>query len=212
MVSERRALKRKTDYQIISEWIEPGARVLDLGCGRGVFAEHLKRDMGCYVVGVDIDIDKVQSCVKRGVNVYQADIRDALQTFGPGSFDWVVCSRTLQQLQQPMDVLSEALRVGKHFVVGFTNDAFWRNRWSHLVHGRRVINEVFPEPWHRSRPVNPVTIDSFRAYCREAGVTIERSAFLRGDWQSPQRTWPNLLAGYAIFELRGRTASSTAPA
>ena len=212
MVSERRALKRKTDFQIISEWIAPGSRVLDLGCGRGVFAERLQQALGCHVVGVDVDLEKVQHCVARGVNVYQRDIAEALRAFGPGSFDWVVCSRTLQQLQEPNEVLDLALRVGRHFVVGFVNDAFWRNRWCHLVYGRRVINEVFPEPWHRSRPSNPVTIESFAAYCREAGIPIERTAFLSGDWHSPQRFWPNLLAGYAIFELTGRAASNTASA
>lgn len=209
MVSERRALKRKTDFQIISEWIVPGSSVLDLGCGRGIFAEHLQRDLGCYVVGVDLDIEKVRSCVKRGINVYQRDIQEALAAFEAGSFDYVVCSRTLQQLHEPKAVLDEALRVGRRFVVGFVNDAFWRNRWCHLVHGRRVINEVFPEPWHRSRPVNPVTIGSFEAYCAEAKIHIQRRAFLGGDWQTPQNMLPNLLAGYAIFELLGREASST---
>ncbi len=207
MSTDRRHLKRKTDFQIISDWIAPGSRVLDLGCGRGILAEHLQQDLGCSVLGVDVDLAKIQACLQRRVNAYHGDILEALQVFPDAAFDWVVCSRTLQQLTEPQVVLEESLRVGKHAILGFINDAFWRNRWSQLVHGRRVINEVFPEPWHRSRPTNPVSVASFAEFCRTAGILVTRYTCLAGDWQHRQTFWPDLLAGYAIFELQGRGAT-----
>jgi cyclopropane fatty-acyl-phospholipid synthase-like methyltransferase len=33
----------RADLQLIQDWIEPGSRVLDLGCGDGAFLAHLKR-------------------------------------------------------------------------------------------------------------------------------------------------------------------------
>ena len=33
--------KRTVDMQIIGEWVTPGSRVLDLGCGRGALLDYL---------------------------------------------------------------------------------------------------------------------------------------------------------------------------
>ena len=202
MSLSRYALKRKTDIQVLNDWIADGSRVLDLGCGRGVFLEQLRRKKQCFVVGVDNNPDKIASCVKRGVPVYQGDIMQALDIFPEQFFDWVVCSRTLQEVADPSAILNRSLQVGKRFAVGFVNFGFWLNRLIFLLRGGRVVNSVFPEPWYRSRPINPVSVDTFETYCTESNVEIERRVFLAGDWQTHIEVLPNIRAGYAIFELR----------
>lgn len=197
----RAAIKRKTDLQIISNWIEDGSRVLDLGCGRGVLLEHLVHAKGVHGVGVDTDPDKIQNCVKRGLSAYQGDAETFLGEFPDGFFDWVVLSRTLQELPYPGRVVAEALRVGRCLAVGFINQGYWLNRWHLLSTGHRVINEVFPRRWHEDTPSNPVTVAGFESFCAGAGYTIRERAYLRGNWKTPTHVLPNLRAGYAVYAI-----------
>ena len=45
--------KRSVDMQIMRDWVNPGSRVLDLGCGRGVLLEYLMQTRDVDGVGVD---------------------------------------------------------------------------------------------------------------------------------------------------------------
>ena len=101
---------------------------------------------------MDIDFDKILSCVKRGVTVYQGDVQSFLSKLPDGAFDRVIFSRTVEQLEDPGETLAEGLRVGRRVTVGFVNQGFWLNRVNALLRGRRTINEVFPKPWYESLP------------------------------------------------------------
>ncbi len=199
--THREQVKQDTDLHLLSDWIAPGSRVLDLGCGRGLLLEHLLREKDARVVGVDADLHSVIGCVERGVPAYQGDILDVLNFYPEQSFDWVVCSRTVQELAQPWNVLERSLAIGRRVAVGFVNQGFWLNRWNMFVHGRRVRNEVYPEAWYKSRPSNPVAIADIEEFCAAVGARVTRRAFLAGDWRTPCRFWPGLLAGYALYEF-----------
>ncbi|MGF1449851.1 MAG: methionine biosynthesis protein MetW [Opitutales bacterium] len=194
--------KRKVDFTALCEWVGEGQRVLDLGCGRGILLHDLKQLKGIYGLGVDLNPEKIEGCIKRGVPAYQGDIEAILSEFPDDFFDWVVCSRTLPELARPAAVLDQALRVGRQVAVGFVNHGFWKNRLAMLRQGRRVRNDVFPERWYESRPTNPVSIADFEEFCQARHIRVGRRLCLAGDWEQPQRTWPALLAGYAIYELR----------
>jgi methionine biosynthesis protein MetW len=198
----RRHIKRETDLQIISGWIGTGQRVLDIGCGRGLLLEHLMRTRGARVLGVDIDPAKVQACVKRGVPVYHGNADALLREFPDQSFDWIILSRTVQELGRPGSLIGESLRVAGHVAVGFVNHGYWLNRWHTLLTGSRPTNEVFPLSWDTGGPYNPVTVRGFNAFAARSGIAIANTVFLRGDWRSPTRLLPNLFAGYALFHLQ----------
>jgi methionine biosynthesis protein MetW len=201
MSAPKSAIKRTVDMQVIADWIEPGSRVLDLGCGRGVLLDFLAQSRQARTVGVDLDIEKVTGCIKRGVTAYQGDMMTFMRAFPEGHFDRVICSRTLEELRDPAAVIDEALRVGRFVAVGFVNHGYWKNRLDAFIGGRKPRNAVYTTAWHESRPANPATIADFEAFCRLRGIRVVRRVHLRGDWQQRCPLLPNLLAGYALYDL-----------
>ena len=195
------AARRTVDMQILADWIEPRARVLDLGCGRGVLLEFLAQTRKARAFGVDLDFNKISACVRRGLAAYQGDMLGYMRALPDGHFDHVICSRTLEEVPDPAAVIAEALRAGRAVTVGFANHGYWKNRYAAFFLGRKPQNPVYPAPWHESRPANPATISDFEVFCASKGYRIARRAHLRGDWKSPSRFWPNLFAGYALYQL-----------
>ena len=81
-------------------------RVLVVGCGEGVEVEHLAREVGAPVVGLDLAIDP---CWKRpGVQLLRADAR-ALP-FRDGAFEALYCYHVLEHVPGPGAAVAEARR------------------------------------------------------------------------------------------------------
>ena len=193
--------KRTVDMQIIGEWVEPASRVLDLGCGRGALLDYLVQTKQVSAVGVDLNFSRITACVARGLSAYQGDMMSFMRHFSDRHFDRVICSRTVQELDDPSAVILEALRAGRAVTVGFVNHGFWKNRIAGLIRGRKVRNEVYTTEWFESRPTNPLTIADFEHFCAAKGINITRRAYLRGNWRTPCGTLPNMFAGYALYDL-----------
>ena len=194
-------VKRTVDMEIIGGWVEPDTRVLDLGCGQGALLDYLVQSKRVSAVGVDLDVAKITACIRRGVPAYQGDMTAFMRAFPEKHFDRVICSRTVHELSDPTGVILEALRVGRALTVGFVNHGFWKNRFNTLVQGRKIRNEVYTTAWFESRPANPVTIADFEHFCAVKGIAIRRRAHLAGNWRDPCRALPNLLAGFALYDL-----------
>ena len=114
MTATEKDIRNEADIRIFGEWIAEGSRVLDLGCGRGVLLDHLARRRRVFGVGVDNDPEKISACLERGVNAVQGDMLAVLRAMPDASFDRVVCSRVLQDLADPAEVVLQAMRVGRH--------------------------------------------------------------------------------------------------
>ncbi len=187
--------------QVIVDWVEPRTRVLDLGCGRGVLLDLLVQTKDVYGVGVDLDFQKISACIRRGITAYQGDMLEFMRSFPDSHFDRVICSRTLEEVPDPSAVIREALRVARSVTVGFVNHGYWKNRLDTCFAGRKPRNAVYTTAWHESRPSNPATVADFEHFCEASGIRIARRVSLRGDWKTPCRRLPNLLAGYALYDL-----------
>lgn len=193
--------KRTVDMQVIGEWVEPNSRVLDLGCGRGELMGYLVQAKHVSATGVDLDFARISACVRSGLSAYQGDMTAFMRAFPDRHFDRIICSRTVHELDDPAGVILEALRVGSTVTVGFVNHGFWKNRLDVLFRGRKVRNAVYTTSWHESRPANPLTIADFEDFCRERSIRVARRAHLLGDWRTRCPLLPNLLAGYALYDL-----------
>jgi methionine biosynthesis protein MetW len=193
--------KRTVDMQVIGEWVEPQSRVLDLGCGRGELMAYLVQAKQVSATGVDLDFARISACVSRGLSAYQGDMTEFMRAFPDRHFDRIICSRTVHELNDPAGVILEALRVGSAVTVGFVNHGFWKNRLDALLRGRKVRNAVYTTAWHESRPANPLSIADFEDFCSARSIRVARRAHLLGDWRTPCRMLPNLLAGYALYDL-----------
>lgn len=188
------------DYAMIGEIVEPGSRVLDLGCGEAELLAWLAENKNVQARGIEMSGAKVQKAIARGVSVYQGDLEKSLSDYPDAAFDYVILSQTLQQVLHPLDVLNEMLRVGRHAIVAFPNFGHWRVRWSHLVSGRSPQTPLFPYEWYDSPNLHFLTITDFEALVKKQGWIVEREMFLSGN---SEVTWrPNLTAEIAVFLIK----------
>jgi len=194
-----RDLLGRSDYAIISEIVEAGTKVLDLGCGEGELLEWLADNKGVQGRGVEISGVKVQRAISRGVSVYQGDIDEGLADYPDQAFDYVILSQTLQETLYPRHVLQDMLRVGRRVIVAFPNFAHWTVRYSMLKSGRAPRTKLFPYEWYDSPNIHFLTVNDFEALAALEGLVVERRFFLAG--RRMRRLLPNLMAEVAVFQV-----------
>ena len=108
---------RGTNRAEIDNWIvehtPQGGRVLDIGCGTGDLLGRLVQEKGIRGTGIEIAEDCVVRAVQRGLSVHHGNVEEGLDHYGDQSFDLVVMSLTIQELNKPIHVLRESFRVGR---------------------------------------------------------------------------------------------------
>ena len=188
-----------TETDVISAWIAPGARVLDLGCGDGRLLRHLwdaKRSPG---YGVEIDDAHVLECLKNDVNVLQMDLEDGLATFADQSFDCVILSETLQAIHRQEPLLKDMLRVGRVAIVSFPNFGYWRARIQIALDGHMPVSKELPYQWYDTPNVHHCTLVDFEALCARLGMRILERVVLRDGERVAML--PNLLGSIALYRV-----------
>ncbi|HEX6733414.1 MAG TPA: methionine biosynthesis protein MetW [Azonexus sp.] len=161
----------RPDFDLITAWIEPGHRVLDLGCGDGTLLRHLIDSRGVRGVGVEIDDANILAAIRNGINVLQGNLEKGLDEFADQSFDHVILSRTLQTVRHTEGILREMLRVGREAVISFPNFAYWKNLRS-VLDGRMPVSEDLPYQWYDSPNVRFFTLLDFEALCARMGLIV----------------------------------------
>jgi SAM-dependent methyltransferase len=85
------------------------ARVLEVGCGPGYFAERLARELAAGVVALDLSPRMVELASARGVDARVGDVQDL--PFAEGEFDCAVANWMLYHVPDLERGLAELARV-----------------------------------------------------------------------------------------------------
>jgi methionine biosynthesis protein MetW len=188
-----------TEIEVISGWIAPKARVLDLGCGDGRLLRHLWESRQAPGYGVEIDDAHVLECIRNDVNVLQMDLEDGLSAFRDGSFDSVILSETLQAIHRQEALLKDMLRVGREAIVSFPNFGYWKARIQIALAGHMPVSKELPYQWYDTPNVHHCTLVDFESLCAKLGIRILERVVLRDG--GPVSVLPNLLGSIALYRV-----------
>jgi len=199
----------RNDLQLISGWIQPNSKVIDLGCGNGRLLRYLRDKKQISGYGVELNPDRVAECIENGVNVIQTNLDKGLGHFDSDSFDYVVLSLTLQAMRDPRALLEEMLRVGKQGIVTFPNFAHWRNRLQIGLAGTMPISSELPHTWYNTPNIHLCTLHDFHTLCDELGFKIESSIAVNRHGRSGLglKLFPNFFGEIALcrFSKKSQT-------
>lgn len=204
MMPHRYCLPDSTDAltdELIREHIEPGSRVIDMGCGDGRLLSMLREEHACSVQGVELDRNGVIATVTRGVPVIHADLDNGLPEFPADSFDFAVLSSTLQQVRHPQEVLREMMRIAHRALVVVPNFAHWRVRLQVVLHGRAPVTSELPYEWYNTPNLHFLSMRDFRDVTDTLNLRILKELpIIRG--RAVNRAWAaNLRAASALYVI-----------
>jgi len=188
----------RKDFEAISNWIQPGTSVLDLGCGDGSLLVNLQQTRNIVGYGIENDDAGLLQCVANGVNVIQSNLESGLKEIDDGAFDYVILSQTLQAMKRTEAVIDEMLRVGREAIVTFPNFGYWRHRWQ-IINGRMPVSDNLPYQWYDTPNVHMCTVADFDAFCARKKLRVLSRLVMNHDREQP--ILPNLLGTLALYRL-----------
>lgn len=139
-----------------------GQRILDAGCGSGVYTGWLL-DRGASVVGVDLSdgmLEEARAQVGSRATLLRADLSAALP-FGDAAFDGVVCAQVLDHLpslKAPFREFARVLETGGFLVVSVRHplrNASDYEAWTYYEIERQVEDWGIDTP-HYARPLQAI--------------------------------------------------------
>ena len=111
--------------KIIESWITDNSKVIDFGCGDGSLLQFLIDNKNVNGYGVEIDHEKIQQCVEKGLSVIEQDIDEGIQDFVSSNFDFAIMASSIQCLKNPHIALGRMLDLSKQCVVTLPNLGYW---------------------------------------------------------------------------------------
>jgi len=162
----------RLDYSVVSNWVKPNSRVLDLGCGDGSLLQNLQSNLNVHGYGVEIDEGNILKCVQNNVNVLEQDIEKGLGNFDDQAFDTVIMSQAIQTLAHPDKALKEMLRIGKECIITFPNFGHWKARVHLTFRGRMPVSDLLPYEWYNTPNIHFCTFKDFDVMCKQMHARI----------------------------------------
>jgi methionine biosynthesis protein MetW len=196
----------RADLQLVADLVQPGTRVLDVGCGEGALLYYLAHHKGVDARGIEIRQQGVNACVQQGLSVVQGNAETDLEDYPSDGFDYVILSQTLQAMHDPRKMLRELLRIGKHAIVSFDNFGYWRARLGLLFSGSIPVADAPKHTWYDRDTIRPCTIHDFLLLCRDLAIDPERCFIVQASGNTREVATDGRLANFigrqAVFLLK----------
>ncbi len=163
--------QKELDFKhIISARLIKKGPVLDLGCGDGIFLEYLK-SKEISGIGLDISERAIELAKKRGIDCQVFDLSERLP-FDDNSFEVVTLVDVLEHLFMPREILKEAHRVTKNYLVLTTPNFVSLAARLQVLRGQIPENNTL-----RKAHVFWVTRKILHQFLKEAGFKVEEEIY-----------------------------------
>jgi len=185
---------------IVLDWIPDQSRVIDFGCGDGTLLKILAEKKSVKGYGVEIDREKINSCIANGVSVIQQDIDAGIQNYIGMGFDIAIMASSIQCLRSPRNAMRNILQVANECVITLPNFGNWELRLG-LLKGKMPSSAQLPAKWYETKNLHLCTIADFEDLCAEESFNIQKKVYInsRGSSSWLANTFPNLFAAEAVY-------------
>ena len=158
----------RKEFEIISNFIKPNSKVLDLACGNGSLLLKLKRDKNITEYGIDISESGINICKQNNLNAHIGKIDEVLP-FEDNYFDYAICNVTIQMVMYPEVLLKEMKRVSRYLIIRFPNFGFYKNRIEFIFSGNMPKTTLFGYKWYSTGHIHQLSIKDFKNFVAEVG-------------------------------------------
>jgi methionine biosynthesis protein MetW len=191
--------------RIVSEFVQPGWSILDLGCGDGSFLECLRREVpGIEVRGADVSATALAAARARGLEVIPLDLSE-VEAEVPRGHDVITLLEVIEHVPDAEAVVRKAAAAArKYLIVSVPNLGFVESR-IRLLAGRGPITNVVH---HVREHLRQWTVRDFREWADHLRLEIvaerpTRPIALFG----VGRRWPALFSSGMLYVLRPASPS-----
>jgi glycosyltransferase involved in cell wall biosynthesis len=162
-------LTYESTHSLAFDRVEPGSRVLDIGCAGGYLAAHLVADKECVVDGVDA-YPITEPALR---SFYLHDLNSGLPRLDYGAYHYVLILDVIEHLSSPerfLDTLRSAFSENSRaeIIISTANIAFFITRFMLLIgqfnYGKRGILDL--------THTRLFTFGSFERVIKQAGFEI----------------------------------------
>ena len=191
----------RSDLKKIFEIIESGKQVLDIGCRNGDLIHSLVTDKNTKAIGIEHNPKKVATCISKGINIIQSDALEGLKDYPEKSFDYVILSITLQEIEDPLELITEMLRIGKKAIISIKNLSNIKNRIEFFIKGEIPFLNASDGKFS-SQGIYLSNIKNFKNFCRKNKFKVTKEIYLPDSLINNSILFNNFLSDTGIYILK----------